>query len=539
MICHAVTPSEAMAGAEGARSRARVAGALASSAPANDHIGGGFSFADDDANAGTDELLAARRAAAEDAFKRLRSEKRQAKKRSWAAERAELVVKFKAEIAQRRSTVSDSRLANNTNCITPLPSELSIPDFEIPTKGRDLLYFLRDCLRPLQRPRVADCGIKTVRAYDPATYDPALPTQDVTGPVAWISDGPSVQKGDTDTRPVVRAHYRGLGRCSNKHDCPVCMAAIRKKDGDQVEAEVARWRELHGGADSVLMLSLTVSHERGDSFRTMQIALSELWSALWRGDPAKRIKVKYGLREHCRVLDITHGKNGWHPHLHAYLFFDRPLSPSEAEELRVWLYPRWVSLVSKRLGAEFEPTEEYGVHLTPVHNPRYICTSAVEQSRKENAGAGMELAGGAFTKRAKNGNRTVMHIVEDYALYRHPEDALLWLEHCEAMEGARFLTWSQGLRLEEVSIEDTDEKAVGLRPLFAFPIDHWKLVRHVRGAQTAILKAIEWGRVGEVSDEQRKAAGLAKLAELVAYVLARRARDGSGTDPTRAERLLN
>lgn len=44
----------------------------------------------------------------------------------------------------------------------------------------------------------------------------------------------------------------------------------------------------------------------------------------------------------CRALEVTHGKNGWHPHLHILIFFGVEARSEQVGRVLTWLAQRWV-----------------------------------------------------------------------------------------------------------------------------------------------------------------------------------------------------
>jgi hypothetical protein len=90
-----------------------------------------------------------------------------------------------------------------------------------------------------------------------------------------------------------------------------------------------------------------------------------------------------------------------------------------------------------------------------------------------------------------------MQIAYDFADRGDPEDAELWRGYCDAMFGARMLTWSRGLR-ERLGLgeEATDEElAESIDASFeVVQLIHgqeWDRLRDSRGARARILELVE------------------------------------------------
>jgi hypothetical protein len=268
-------------------------------------------------------------------------------------------------------------------------------------------YILRDALRPISVKRVEGCGRRRI----------AFQVEVVRRPFNDASGGKRYH-----------AHFHGILRCGSAWECPVCAFQIRAERSRQVEEAAARW-----GIDRMVMLSLTVRHGLGHNLKTVRQGLTRAYSRLVRGEPWKRIKRRYGLRHSIRALEVTHGPNGWHPHLHVQWFLDAALSAEMLAEVEAWLRDKWQTCVIRELGAEHAPNGAHGVDLRPTRRGDYAFKMALELVDPG-------------TKYARRGHRTPWQIAADYAEYGRESDAALWRNYCEGMRGAQMHHWSDGLR---------------------------------------------------------------------------------------------
>jgi hypothetical protein len=145
------------------------------------------------------------------------------------------------------------------------------------------------------------------------------------------------------------------------------------------------------------------------------------------------MKDRVGYVGEARAFEATVGPNGWHPHLHALIFTDRPLDATQLEELRRFFYERWAAGVV-RAGYR-APSPERGVVIVESRLDEYLT----------KMGLGDELAKGAG-KDAEGYSRTPLQVLTDFRDTGDAGDLALWREWNEAMHGARQLTWSRGLR---------------------------------------------------------------------------------------------
>ncbi|HKO46068.1 MAG TPA: protein rep, partial [Polyangiaceae bacterium] len=214
---------------------------------------------------------------------------------------------------------------------------------------------------------------------------------------------------------------------------------IHAERGGELTRAVAMW-----GPANVAMLSLTVRHGLGDDLRATRQGIANAFQALIRGEPWKRFCLKYGVDHHVRALEITHGRrHGWHPHIHALLFLQTPLSADELAEATSWLQERWRNCVRRALGSAFAPND-HGVDLRESKCADYLARFSFELVDPG-------------TKRGRGENRTPIQIAASAAEGRHSDDEALWVAYCEAMRGAKMLTWSKGLRAAvELDVEKDD-----------------------------------------------------------------------------------
>lgn len=231
---------------------------------------------------------------------------------------------------------------------------------------RRRLFTLRDALRPLgrrtspdgQHSRIAACGRACVAEG---------------GKVSVV-----VNEGG-------RASYRGLATCGSVWECPCCYAKIVQGRASECSAVLEDWH----GLDRVLMVTATVRHMAGHDLKLLRSRIADAWRAFARGAPWERLKRQLGIVGSVRALEVTHGPNGWHPHLHiAWLVKERPdkreFLATRKDSPRQWipdnlgdLIDRWQRMVwrhitvpvwARKLGARrlYELASEAGVAVADV-----------------------------------------------------------------------------------------------------------------------------------------------------------------------------
>jgi len=198
----------------------------------------------------------------------------------------------------------------------------------------------------------------------------------------------------------------------------------------------------------VYLVTFTLPHDQGDGLRPLYQAVADSYRFAHSGTPWRRMKERIGYVGEARAFESTVGPNGWHPHLHALIFTDRPLDATEQEELRSFFYGRWTRGVV-RAGYR-APSPERGVVIVESRLEEYLA----------KMGLGDELAKGVG-KDAEGYSRTALQVLADFRATGDAADLGLWREWNEAMHGARQLTWSRGLRERYATApEKTDAEIV-------------------------------------------------------------------------------
>ncbi|GAA4834244.1 hypothetical protein GCM10023201_23120 [Actinomycetospora corticicola] len=331
------------------------------------------------------------------------------------------------------------------------------------------------------------------------------------------------------------AAYGGLTTCGSVWACPVCAAKIAARRADDL-ATVMRTVDDLGG--SAFLLTLTMRHVRGDRLgltRTERSRRKELEDRVWSRSIARRngwdVDVDQaasdddelaalvasegcwdvlsyawrsvtsgagwqadserfgGLLGWARAVEVTHGVNGWHVHIHVLLCFREQVS---ADLARAALGPRVFGRWSRALGRRgFSASPEHGWDL-----------------RRAQLGDG-DLAD-YFTKMAhevtsghrkeghRHGGRTPMQLLGDTVETYEAGDMARWWEWESASDGRRQLTWSTGRRdlraLAGLGREATDEEIAAedqdADERIALPRETWTRITAQR-QETELLAAAE------------------------------------------------
>lgn len=118
--------------------------------------------------------------------------------------------------------------------------------------------------------------------------------------------------------------YKGLMLCKDAWGCPVCARRIteRRKNGLSLllNSHVDKY-----GQNTVSATLFTIPHGLGDDLDDILTRMHKAWRWMTMNKSYKHLMKTHGLRGSVRGLEVTYGKNGFHPHFHALHFFDRSI----------------------------------------------------------------------------------------------------------------------------------------------------------------------------------------------------------------------
>jgi hypothetical protein len=311
-----------------------------------------------------------------------------------------------------------------------------------------------------------------------------------------IAEGAIVAKAPDGT-----TYYRGLVTCGSVTACPCCAARVRQARAEEIEAALRQHLGHGGGAAFV---TLTLPHDAAVPLRGLWTAISSTWRGLMSGRHRQGLR-DLGVVGTIRAVDVTHGRHGWHPHLHVLLFLEAPAEIEELQALHRYLRERWSRRVVA-LGFR-EPGLYRGVRLLPVSAGDDVggYLTKVGEADEPHQTPGLELARTDRKAGRAWGSRSPFAILADHHRHRRVSDRRLWEEWMLVSKGRRTLEWSRGLRAELLAEapERTDEEIAtetdpGTPVLLLAPVVWGQVI--VGGLTVAVLVAAEAGSVRGVVD---------------------------------------
>ena len=239
---------------------------------------------------------------------------------------------------------------------------------------------------------------------------------------------------------------RGLQHCGSVWQCPVCSSKITERR--RVELTTATAAAAERGW-TVLLVTYTMRHRSGDSLSKNLAQLVRAREGVWSGKWAQEFRARHGVEGRIRALEVTHGKNGWHPHVHELVFLSGQVDRIAflAELRTVW------SKRLRRVGAREVNVHGLDVRFADISVAEYVAKFGYERTWYIEH----ELTKAAV-KGAKNGNRGPIGLL---TAYLEGDDAAgnLWREYAHEFKRSQQLVWSDGLRKKlALAAEKSDQE---------------------------------------------------------------------------------
>lgn len=326
-------------------------------------------------------------------------------------------------------------------------------------------------------------------------------------------------------------YYRGLMVCANVWACPICSAKISERRREELEQAISLVLANGGGVYHML---LTVPHTRKDEPLGLVADLLKSYERLCSGKYRLSALVP-GYLGFVRALEVTHGANGWHPHLHVLVFTENALTDAQVDLMRHVLWGKWEARVTKQMGKppsrkafsfdpavrgsfqdeaeNFSKTENALVHVCPVTG--YVTKFGTDREIQEIVdrrrwGAADELTKSNAKMGGRAGGRSPWQLLADFQ-EGDAHAGMLWKEFVTAFKGRAQLYWSQNLRAElgldgEASDDEVAAAVDAVDELLARVSDaDWKLIvlHHLRGQVLEVMRSGTWAQVVELLDRCR------------------------------------
>lgn len=228
--------------------------------------------------------------------------------------------------------------------------------------------------------------------------------------------------------------FEGLQVCASVWSCPVCSNKISEVRRTEANKALSFARE---NGFNVYMVTMTFSHKLGDDLAELKNAAMSSWKRMQRRRDWRAMKED--IVGTIRALEVTHGANGWHPHLHMIVITKKPMQTALESLSGAWLK----SLQTEGLSA----SEDRGWQVQSASAAgKYIA----------KFGAAEELTFGQKKRGRGSSSRGVWQILEDYTYSGDIHAGELFQEFAVAFKGTKQLVWSHGLKAL-VGVDDLDD----------------------------------------------------------------------------------
>jgi hypothetical protein len=301
------------------------------------------------------------------------------------------------------------------------------------------------------------------------------------------------------------AYFANIRKCGAVHVCPICSPKVRAARAREIEVALAAHRATGGGVEFV---TLTLRHhavERlesllglvADGFRT--VIGSGRWVREWYLE-----REAFGVLGTIRTLELTHGENGWHPHLHVLVLTKTRLSDHERQIMQDGWWQRWSWYLERK--GHHGTTREHGIDWREVRSTadvsRYMA-KVYDNLHHEMARSDL--------KEARHGGRNPFRLLSDLVEAGKYDrqtgelnrDYVLWREYELAIKGRQFLTWSTGIKqlygVDELTDEEHAEAEVGGEIVFELDRLQWARVRCSTERMAELLRLAETRRGGALA----------------------------------------
>lgn len=294
------------------------------------------------------------------------------------------------------------------------------------------------------------------------------------------------------------AFYGGLVVCA-KPGCPVCATKVSERRRVEI-AHAFDWAYNNG--KKVVMLTFTHPHRAWDSLSDQLKRQSQAFAKLRAGNPWKRI-LPDGYLGLIRSLEVTYGRNGWHPHLHEAWIVDKD---ADVSGLRRKVLKRWLKMLCRvgmvtlppvGDGKRFAALRAFYRHsvdvMDNVSTSDYLAKH--DEASKGAWGADREIAK-ASSKRGRAAGRTPFQLLAD-CRDGDEKAGRLYVDYVEAIKGRPPVFWSQGLKAL-VGVDELNDQQIAERHddkadvLGMLELDDWRMVRQA-GYRAHLLQVAEEG----------------------------------------------
>jgi hypothetical protein len=286
------------------------------------------------------------------------------------------------------------------------------------------------------------------------------------------------------------ASVHGLLTCGSVWTCPVCAAKLSEARRLELQLGMVRWLE-QGRADDgrqahgAYLVTLTFHHQADDPLEGLLAGQAKALEVFKASRAYRDTWERYGRAGSIRGLEVTHGRNGWHPHTHDLVLARAGLVDDKAAVRslkRAWLWaciraglvPGVLATGRRRsksfrlvLGAQGAAAiRNHWRHGLDLRGGDRAAEYVAKFGRDEAWGITAELARSYAKVGVKRSHWTEDLHVTPFQLLLFAQEGddqagALFRHYAAALEGRRALSWSPGLKTALGMRDASDEELLG------------------------------------------------------------------------------
>jgi hypothetical protein len=242
-----------------------------------------------------------------------------------------------------------------------------------------------------------------------------------------------------------RVGFHGLMTCGSPWICPVCAPTLAEQRG---EALARTLEYFHGMGFRIVHVVLTVRHTKGEPLADVFGALANAWRRMTK---SRAFRPHWEGLGYARAVEVTYGRNGWHPHIHLALVVPPERDPYA---LREALWEAWSGAV---LEVGWAPSSRDAYFYDIVERSEDIGEVAHYVAKTTNWGIGPEITGGVRKKSTEGLVPFQLLAAAWWGYLENPESMASWFpergddldDPAPWLPGARRLAEGGGLILRE------------------------------------------------------------------------------------------
>lgn len=318
-----------------------------------------------------------------------------------------------------------------------------------------------------------------------------------------------------------RAYYKNLITCNRVWICPVCAAKISERRRQEITRALAA-RDLVAVPDTdgrervvsvprfyTAMATYTISHKSGEALADVLGRLQAAYRRSWQGRWAKAWQKRHRVIGTLRAIEVTHGVNGWHPHIHLLLFRDSANTEGSIRDMDIEMTLRWQD-VTEAVGAS--ASLDRGVTLSPGDEKagNYPFKMDIQVDAAIRRWGIVDELTKYPVKHGRADSRSLWDLLADY-VGGDVHAGELWIEAQAALRGTMFLRPSNGLwkALQAPDSIGSDDE-MGKEPenvsdaiLASLTVDQWRavVIKNRRGELLEVASAGDPARVAAFLSE--------------------------------------